>query len=100
MIWSHGREKKKSAAEKEALRTRTLQADILRLAEEKGGKLTVVEVMAGLAVDKEAAGKALDALVGQEVAEIELTDSGVVVDAFYDIGHLKEKAEARGVLDA
>ncbi|MDH3601901.1 MAG: hypothetical protein OEU26_20000, partial [Candidatus Tectomicrobia bacterium] len=85
---------------KERLRQRTLEAEILRLAAHRGGKLTVVEVVSELAVEPDTAKQALDALLGQSLAEIELTDSGVLVYTFYDIQHLAEKRASKGVFDA
>ncbi len=63
------------------------------------GRLTVVEVVAELAVPDDTAKQALDALMTRELAEIEITDSGVLVYAFHDIQHLSEKPRARGLLD-
>ncbi|GBC62943.1 hypothetical protein DENIS_3927 [Desulfonema ishimotonii] len=81
-------------------RDKNLNADILRLARDKGGKLTVVEVMMALRLDADPAKNALDAFVHQGVAQIEVSESGVLVYAFYDIRHLDEKSSAKGVLDA
>lgn len=85
---------------KALLRQRTLEAELLKLAERKGGKLTVVEVVSETAVDADAAKQALESLAAQGFAQIELTDSGVIVYAFYDIQHLPDKPSSKGVLDA
>jgi hypothetical protein len=85
---------------KEQLRQQTLDAEILRIAERHGGKITVVEVVRELAVTSDAAKQALDALHERELAEIEITDSGVLVYAFHDLQRLHEKPYAKGVLDA
>ncbi len=82
------------------LRQETLQAEILNLARRHDGKLTIVEVVAELAVPDDLAKQALDALMTRELADIEITDSGVLVYAFHDIERLAEKHEARGLLDA
>jgi hypothetical protein len=87
------------AERKERLTRETLEAEILRMAGRHDGKLTVVEVVAELAVPDKTAKQALDALMTRELAEIEITDSGVLVYAFHDIEHLSEKPRARGLLD-
>lgn len=87
------------ARRKEHLRQQTLDAEILRVAEQKGGKITVVEVVRELAVTPDAAKQALDGLHTRELAEIEITDSGVLVYAFHDLQRLHEKPSAKGLLD-
>jgi len=42
---------------------------------------------------------ALDAFVHQGVARIELTDTGVLVYAFYDLQHIDGKQSAKDVMD-
>ncbi|MBI6545417.1 MAG: hypothetical protein HY692_01400 [Cyanobacteria bacterium NC_groundwater_1444_Ag_S-0.65um_54_12] len=86
---------------REELRHQTLQAEILRLAACHGGKLTVVEVTTELAIDPKSAEEALDALAVRESAEVELTESGIMVYAFRGLEHLKEeKARSKRILDA
>jgi hypothetical protein len=87
-------------ARRDELRQRTIDAEILRLAGEHGGKLTTVEVVRELALTPEAAQSALDGMHQRELAEIEISESGVIVYAFSDIQHLGEKSNARGLLDA
>jgi predicted ArsR family transcriptional regulator len=71
----------------------------MRLAARRGGRLTVVEVITELAVSTEAAKESLDALAMQEVADMEVTDSGMLVYAFRDIQNLSQKENAKGILD-
>jgi hypothetical protein len=85
---------------REQLRRQTLEAEILRLAAQRDGRLTVVEVVTEMAVTPEAATESLNALMVRDLAEIEVTDSGVLVYAFRDIQRLAEKARAREILDA
>jgi hypothetical protein len=92
--------RRRLAARKDELRQRTVDAEILRLATQRAGKLTVVEVVGELALTPEAAKEALDAFHARELAEIEITDSGVLVYAFHDIQRLREKAYSKGLLDA
>ena len=77
-----------------------LAAQLLRLAEQRGGDLTVAEVMAWLGCSKSEAEHALERLCQQGLAEYRVSASGVLV---YHVGALlgaEEKQLAEGVLDA
>ena len=81
------------------LRDQTIDAEILRLAVREGGTLTAVEVATALTLTPEVAKEKLDALVGRDVADIAVTERGVVVYTFHDAKHLGGKSDAKGVLD-
>ena len=100
MLARHFGARGRLAGRKEALRQQTLEAEILRLAGEHDGKLTAVEVMSGLALSAATTKELLDGMVMRELADIEVTDSGVLVYAFHDVRHLAEKSSSRGLLDA
>jgi hypothetical protein len=84
----------------EQLRQQTIEAEILRLAVKEGGRLTVMEVATALALPQEAVKETLDALVTRDVADMAVTDAGVIVYTFHDAKHIGGKDSARGVLDA
>ena len=88
------------AARKEQLRRQTQEAEVLKLAARRDGRLTAVEVSSELAVTHEEATALLNALETSGAAEVQITPSGVLVYDFHDIRHLAEKPAARGVLDA
>jgi hypothetical protein len=96
----HFRGRGRLARRREELRQQTIESEILRLAGRHGGRLTAVEVASDMAISPEAAKDALDSLALREQAELEITDSGVIVYAFHDVRHLQEKPHAKGVLDA
>lgn len=100
LVRAHRRERTLGDGRRAALRDQTLDLDILRLAREHGGRLTAVEVAMELSVAPEHAQAALDRLMLRRVADVEVTDDGVLVYAFHDIRHLEGKHTARGVLDA
>ncbi len=100
LLAGHVRGRGRLTRRKEELRRQTIESEILRLAARHSGRVTAVEVASDLAISPEAAKGALDALAEREVADIEITDSGLIVYTFRDVRHLGEKAEARGVLDA
>jgi hypothetical protein len=82
------------------LRQQTIESELLKLAAEKGGRLTAVELAMHLAITPEAATEALDRLALRGQADYEVTDAGVIVYSFHDIMHLGGKHTAKGVLDA
>jgi hypothetical protein len=84
----------------ERLRQQTIEAEVLRMAAQEGGRLTAVEVAATLALPPEAAKQALDSLVERDLADIGVSDEGVVVYMFHDSKHLGGKGSVKGILDA
>lgn len=82
------------------LRQQTIDAEILRLAVAEQGRLTAVEVATALAITPEQAKDTLDALVARDVADIAVSERGVVVYTFHDAKHIGGKGDAKGVLDA
>lgn len=87
------------AERQERLRRETLDAELLRLAGERDGKLTVVEAVTTLGIAPEDAKDALSALVTRDLADIEVTDSGLLVYRVHDVALLHEKPRSRDVLD-
>jgi hypothetical protein len=86
-------------ARQDRLRRETLDAELIRLAGERDGKLTVVEAVVALGIDDAEAKAALSSLVTRELADIHVTDSGLLVYAFHDVRLLHEKPDSRDVLD-
>ena len=84
---------------REALRRETLEAEVLRLAGRHAGRLTAVEVAGELAVSPATAEEALHALAMRKAADLQVTDSGVLVYVFHDLAHASEKDQARRLLD-
>jgi hypothetical protein len=76
-----------------------LAAELLRLAEQRGGHLTVAEVMAWLGSSKAEAERALERLAQQGLAEYRVSASGVVVYRVSALLGAEEKRLAEGVLD-
>ncbi|HEY0809634.1 MAG TPA: hypothetical protein VGD49_05700 [Longimicrobiales bacterium] len=81
------------------LRARTVEAEVLRIAKAHEGKLTIVEIVSELAISQEEAQATVDSLVRQQIADIEITESGVLVYAFRDIKYLREKPSSRNILE-
>lgn len=99
LVRAHLRDRHLGSGRRDAIRLQTIRSEVLRLAGRKGGKLTVPEVIAELAVDKPTAEAALEALHLEELAELQVTESGMIVYEFPEIRRLGEKDTARGLLD-
>lgn len=88
------------AERREVLRRQTYESEILRLAAQRQGRLTAVELVTEFAITPEKANELLESLMVRQLADVEVTDSGVVVYVFHDVKHLADKPRARGILDA
>ena len=98
MLLKGGRERGRLEKQTE-LRARTVEAEVLRIAKAHDGKLTIVEIVSELAISQEEAQATVDSLVRQQIADIEITESGVLVYAFRDIKYLREKPSSRNILE-
>jgi hypothetical protein len=85
---------------REALRQQTYESEILRLAAQRKGRLTAVELMTEFAITPEKANELLESLMVRQLADVEVTDSGVIVYVFHDVKNLADKPHAKGILDA
>lgn len=99
LLYQHFGRSKRLAGSREQLRRRTQESELLRLAGEHGGRLTVVEVVRELAVTHSDAEELLGSLQVRGFAEIEITESGLLVYRFPDVQLLDEKATGTGILD-
>lgn len=100
LVRAHLADRRRALGHVDALRLDTLQAEVLRLAGRRGGRLAVVEVMSELAVDHDTAEAVLKRLHARELAELEITDAGDIIYAFPAVRRLPDKDSARGLLDA
>ena len=74
-------------------------SELIKLAAKHGGRLTVVEAVAESSLTPEEVQQALDELCAQSVAELQMTESGLVVYAFRDLLLLGEKSNSKGLLE-
>jgi hypothetical protein len=79
--------------------TQAWESEILRLAEKRGGGLTVAEVVAHADLDAGAAERVLDDLARRGMAEHRVTDDGEIVYRFPVAPSAEQKRRAQGVLD-
>jgi hypothetical protein len=99
LIRSHFTGGRSLTARQEALRLETIESELIRLAGRHGGRLTIVEAAGELGVPAAEAKSVLDELMAREIADIEVTESGVLVYAFHDVEYLEDKSSARPLLD-
>lgn len=100
ILATHFRGGRSLDARREQLKLQTQEAELLRMAGEHAGRLTVVEVVRELAMSHADAETLLKSTVQRGVAEIEITDDGLLVYRFPDIQLLGGKSTSKGVLDA
>jgi hypothetical protein len=82
------------------LRQQTIEAEVMKLAIQHSGKLTAIEVATALALPQDETTRALEAMVEREIADLEITDDGVIVYTFDAARRLGSKDTSRGILDA
>jgi hypothetical protein len=76
---------------KDRLRRQTLESEVLKLAREREGSLTVFDLVTELGISREEAGSVLDHFAVHGVAEAELTDSGEINYTFTEVRNLAER---------
>lgn len=100
LIRSHYREHQSLTADRAELRLQTWESELVKLATAHGGKLTVVEAVAATGLRAPQVEEALRSLHEQGVAEIDVTESGMLVYRFRDIQLRGEKGDSKPILDA
>ena len=85
LVYSHFRGRTSAAQEEAQVRQQVEEAAVLRLARDKGGTLTVVDVVAETGMETEAARDALMSLVVKDFANIDHTESGEIEYSFYGL---------------
>ena len=82
---------------KDRLRRQTLESEVLKLARERAGSLTVFDLVTELGVSREEAGSVLDHFAVYGVAEIEISESGVINYTFTEVRNLAERQSVEEV---
>jgi hypothetical protein len=76
------------------LRDQTIDAEILRLAIARDGRLTAVEIMSTLGLPEADVSRSLDGMMKREVADMEVSDDGVLVYTFHEAKYLDGRTGA------
>lgn len=100
LIRSHFREQRLLTADRADLRLQTWESELVKLAGSHGGKLTVVEAVAATGLRAPQVEEAFRSLHEQGIAEIEVTDSGLLVYQFRDVRLRGEKGDSKPILEA
>ncbi len=101
LLWQHARRTRLTGPYgADQLRSQTHQSEIVKLAQHRGGRLTTIEIVADSALSIDQAEAAMAQLVERGLAEVEVTDAGLIVYVFRDLEQLQDKGKSRGVLDA
>jgi hypothetical protein len=79
------------------LRDQTIDAEVLRLAIERKGRLTAVEIMSTLGLPEADVSPSLNRMMQREVADMEVSDEGVLIYTFHDARHLKGSIDAKNL---
>jgi hypothetical protein len=88
------------SAGREALRQQVLEAEILRMAAERGNRITVIELVTELSLTAEMARSTLEDMLRRGLADIQVTDLGGIVYTFPDLDQLHDRSRSKGLLDA
>jgi hypothetical protein len=96
---SHFADRSRLTGRRAELRRHATEAELLRLAKGRGGKLMAVEAAMALHLSEDSARETLDRMVGGGRAELEVTDEGNLVYSFPTLAQLRDKSTARGILD-
>ena len=81
------------------LRRQTIEAEVLRLAMQHRGRLTVVEVTTALALSGDEAKRTLDDLVQREVADLDFNEEGVLFYTFHDAKYFNGESRPKELTD-
>ena len=100
LIRGHYRDHRLLTADRAELRLQTWESELVKLAAERGGKLTVVEAVAATGLRVPQVEEALRSLAEQGVADLDVTDSGMLVYRFPDIQLQGEKGGSKPILES
>jgi hypothetical protein len=81
------------------LREQTIDAEILRLAIERQGRLTLLEITSGLGLTDADVKHSLEQMVRREKADLDVTEDGVIVYTFHDAKHLDGTRDSKRFLN-
>ncbi len=100
LIRNHFQSRRLLTADRAELRLQTWETELVKLAGRKGGKLTVVEAVSETGLRVPQVEEALASLARQGVADIDVTESGLLVYRFPDVLLLEEKGGSKPILDS
>lgn len=99
LLYSNKQQGQGRVANKQRLAQQTLEAEIIQMARKNQGRLTVIEVVGQLGIDKNTAEEVLDNLALQKIADVQMTDEGLIVYNFTELHQLSDKNQSRRLED-
>ena len=79
--------KRKALKEQQTALQRAREKQILRLAQQKGGRISIPEIVVDTSMSTEEAEEFMQDLTAKGYVDMQVTDSGVIVYEFYEIAH-------------
>jgi hypothetical protein len=93
LIRSHFKEKQKAVLEKQAAIQTQQEKEIIRLAQQKGGRLSIPEIVAGTSLNTIEADQLMREMTTKGYVDMQVTDAGVIIYEFYEIAHRNKLEE-------
>ena len=97
LLWVLSKKLEESA---QLVRYRWQQNRVVRLAQQRGGRLTITEAAAEVGLAIEEVDEILKRMADSGFVEVEITDSGMIVYRFPEVLYAHEKDRSRGVESA
>ena len=87
LLRSRAVEKKRALEQQEQSRYALQEKEILRLAQEKGGRLAIPDVVVGTSLSSAEAETIMREMSARGLADMQVTDAGIIVYEFYEIAN-------------
>jgi|GEM_PF-1619322 len=98
MLQKYYRDRRRALEARERALKAEKEREIIQLAQQQKGRLTLTEIVAGTSLDMAEAEKILQEMATRGHVDIQVTDSGVIVYEFYEIAR-GDKDSTRGLLE-
>ena len=93
LIRSHFKDKQKVALEKKKVLQTQQEKEIILLAQQKGGRLSIPEIVAGTSLSTIEADQLMREMTTKGYVDMQVTDAGVIIYEFYEIAHRNKLEE-------
>jgi hypothetical protein len=93
LIRSHFKRKRKALLDKQKTLQVEREKEVIRLAQQKGGHLSIPEIVAGTSMSTVEADQIMREMTEKGYVDMQVTDSGVIIYEFYEIAHRNQLEE-------
>ena len=93
LIRSYFKEKQKVVLEKKKTIQTQQEKEIILLAQQKGGRLSIPEIVAGTSLNTIEADQLMREMTTKGYVDMQVTDAGVIIYEFYEIAHRNKLEE-------